>query len=324
MTATFEELDEQFKKYAWDQTRANGPDADATDNAPIISATPYQWVDPTTLPRREWLHGRHLIRKFLSATVAAGGVGKSSLVIVESLELVSGLPLLTRHTGKPLRVWYWNGEDPIDEIQRRVQASCIHYKIDKEQIGTRLFVDTGRRTPIIVATEVRGSLQIAHPVVDAVKRTIEANEIDLLRVDPFVRCHRVPENDNGKINAVAETWAEIADATGSAVELVHHIRKTGGNETSADDARGAVALTDAARAVRVINRMTEKEAETANVPNRLLYFRINDGKSNLAPPAEAATWCRLESISKAYPLAMTKEALRTWLASWCLGDGRTH
>jgi hypothetical protein len=57
----------------------------------------------------ECANGRHLIRKFLSGTIAAGGVGKSTLVTVENLELVTGSALLTNHHRSPLRVWYWNG-----------------------------------------------------------------------------------------------------------------------------------------------------------------------------------------------------------------------
>src|SRR4030081_1676596 len=55
-----------------------------------IRATPYTWIAPTTIPRRDFVYGRHLIRKFVSATVAPGGIGKSSLVITEALAMVSG------------------------------------------------------------------------------------------------------------------------------------------------------------------------------------------------------------------------------------------
>jgi AAA domain len=139
-------------------------------------------------------------------------------------------------------------------------------------------------------------LKIALPVIDAIKDTIHRNKLDVFRVDPFVSCHRVPENDNGKIEAVATAWAEIGDAMNCSIELTHHIRKTSG-EVSPDDARGAIALINRARSVRTLNRMTATEAENANVENRMLYFRLNDGKVNLAPPAEAATWCHLESVS---------------------------
>jgi hypothetical protein len=47
----------------------------------------------------------------------------------------------------------------------------------------------------------------------------------------------------------------------------------------------------------VLNRMTQQEGEDANVENSRLHFRINDGKVNLAPPAEEAAWCKLESVS---------------------------
>ena len=44
-----------------------------------IAATPFVAVDPTRIPAREWLYDRHYIRKFVSATIAGGGVGKSKL-----------------------------------------------------------------------------------------------------------------------------------------------------------------------------------------------------------------------------------------------------
>ena len=54
------------------------------------SPTPFAW---RTLKRREWLHANHYIRGFVSATIAPGGVGKSTNAIVEALAMVTGLPL---------------------------------------------------------------------------------------------------------------------------------------------------------------------------------------------------------------------------------------
>jgi hypothetical protein len=83
--------------------------------------------------------------------------------------------------------------------------------------------------------------------------------------------------------------ADIADA---AVETVHHVRKTNGTELTAEDARGAISLIGAARSVRVLNPMTADEASKAgiNPAERRLYFRVDNGKANMAPPAAAATW----------------------------------
>ena len=196
-----------------------------------------------------------MVRKFVSATVAPGGVGKSSLIIAEALSIVTGRALLSDYAPRPGRVWLCNGEDPYDELQRRIQAACLHYRISREEIEGRLFVDSGRQMPIVIATEDRNGATIAVPVVDAVKATLLAHKIDVLVVDPFVSSHRVSENDNNKIEAVAWEWVNIADACDCAIELVHHSRKTDGDKVTADHSRGASALLGKARSVRVLNGM---------------------------------------------------------------------
>ena len=135
-------------------------------------------------------------------------------------------------------------------------------------------------------------MKIAKPVIDALKHTIRENKIDVFVVDPAVASHAVPENDNGAINAVCRQWAMLAEETGCAVELVHHVRKgaAGQTEHTVDDARGAGALLAAARSVRVLNRMTAEEATRAGIGKPRSYFRIDTGKANMAPPAESSTW----------------------------------
>jgi hypothetical protein len=40
---------------------------------------------------RRWLYSKHYIRKFLSATLAAGGLGKPSLDLVEAIAMAAML-----------------------------------------------------------------------------------------------------------------------------------------------------------------------------------------------------------------------------------------
>src|ERR1019366_8257301 len=97
-------------------------------------------------------------------------------------------------------------------------AAALFYYIKREEVEGRLFLDSGRKMPIVIARlEDRGRFVIAEPVIEDVKRAIMENKIDVVRIDPFIRCHRVPENDNGFINGVAEAWAEIAEATNCAI-----------------------------------------------------------------------------------------------------------
>jgi hypothetical protein len=262
----------------------------------IIKATPFVWIEPAAIPRRKWLYGRHYIQNFISQTVAPGALGKSSLVIVENMAIAAGLPLLGVMPNESVPVWYWNGEDPEDELQRRIISAALRHKIGRSNLEGRLFVDTGRKTKIIIAEQTRQGARIARPVVDAVIATIRENAIGLMTVDPFVACHGVSENDNPAIELVAGAWAEIADVTDCAIELVHHPRKTGGAEVTVEDGRGGSALLAKTRVARVLNRMTEDEAARAGLETHRAYFRVDNGKASMSAPTGVAEWYRIESF----------------------------
>lgn len=265
---------------------------------PIIKATPYSFKDPRAIPKREWLYGNHYIRKFVSATVAPSGVGKSSLEIVEALAMATGKPLLGVEPKGQFRVWLWNGEDPLDELERRIGAARLHYGITDEDIGDRLYIDSGRQQEIILATETRNGVLIAEPVVSALVSEIKLNRFDVLQIDPFVSSHRVTENDNNAIDMVSKQWAKIADACNCAVELVHHVRKLNGAEITVEDSRGATSLIATSRSARALTKMQKGEA--ARLGLETVYrrlFRFGDGKNNLALPADERTdWMELASV----------------------------
>ena len=199
--------------------RANGQHRAAPQSEPLIKATPFVFREPRLIPPRQLLYGRHLIRRFISCTVSPGGLGKSSLALVDAIAMVTGRNLIGDKPARTLRVWYWNLEDPFVEIERKIAAICIHYHITPEQVDGRLFVNSGRDTKIVIAREEHGTLLIAKPVTAGLKSEIEKNKIDVWIIDPFVRSHLVAENDNGKISAVCQEYSDIADITNSAGEL---------------------------------------------------------------------------------------------------------
>jgi hypothetical protein len=272
--------------------------ANAGGKKSIVSATPFAWRDPARIPPRKWLYGRDYVRRFLTYTVAAGGVGKTSLAIVEALTMASGRPLLGVTPSERCRVWLWNGEDPAEELQRRIVAAMLHHGLKPEDVEGYLFCDTGREMPIVLATQSRTGTTIARPVVEEIIATIRRNQIDVMIVDPFVKSHQVSENDNGAIDATATQWAAIADIANCNVELLHHSRKNGGGEVTVEDSRGASALLSAARAARTQNKMTKEEARDAGIDKRSAwrYVRVDNGKANMAPPPERADWYTLASV----------------------------
>lgn len=264
-----------------------------------IKATPFTWRPEAEIPPRMWLYGRHLLRRFVSVDVAAGGTGKSSVKIGEALAMASNRNLYgTEIHGGPLTVWIYNLEDPAEESERRIHATAKWFKIEPQDVEQRLYVDSGRDQRCVIATETEYGARIAQPVYEQLKQQLLERQIDVLTIDPFVSSHEVSENDNRAIDAVAKAWGRLADECNCSINLVHHVRKGNGQETNADSARGAKALVDAARSVQVFNRMSPDEASLAGIAEdqRGFYFRVQNDKANLAPP-EAASWYRMNNVS---------------------------
>lgn len=279
-----------------------------TVSSTSVSALPvdfYALEDETAIPPRKWVFGRHYIRGYASLTIAPGGAGKSALVIAEALSMVTGRRLLHHTPRRPLNVWLWNLEDPLEEIRRRVVALAKRFRIAPSELEDRLILTSGRDLDFKIAMSERGnSFSLNDDLIAQVIQTIREKKIDVLIIDPLVSSHYVSENDNMAMDAVLKAFSWIADQTDCAIGIAHHVRKPSGGQVSemtADDARGASAVIGAARSARLIQKMSQDEASQAGIKaeERWRYFRTVDGKANLAPPAEKSTWYQLESVELA-------------------------
>ena len=260
--------------------------------------TPYNMFDALTLPRREWVYGYDYIKKYISVTASAGGIGKTSAIIVEALAIATGKPLLGTNVKQQTNVWVINLEDPISEMQMRTIAAMQHYGITPDDIKGRLFMDGEDTMEITLAAEGRDGLIANNDLLAAMIRVIKQNKIGVVILDPFVSAHLVNENNNGSIQAVVAMLRKLARDTNSSVQLVHHIRKGNGDDATIDSVRGAGSLIGAARAARVINRITPDDAIALGVDEHeaLGIFRVDDGKANLAPPSDKAVYRRMQSV----------------------------
>lgn len=264
-----------------------------------LRATPFVYRSPETLPRREWLYGRQYIRRFVSGTVASGGMGKSALALVEAIAMVTGRDLLGHRPRGKLRVWYINGEDPRDEIDRRIGGILLRYGIAAEEIEGRLFVDSGRDRDFTLVATNRNGVEVCEDLCQAIEAEIRAHNIDVLIIDPLISALRIAENDNNAMDVAIKRLASIAENCDCAVELLHHTRKGPPNdsgEPSMDDARGASSFGGAIRVGRVLRRMTREEAEKAGVDHHERFFRAFLAKANMSPRLDRGEWYELQSI----------------------------
>jgi hypothetical protein len=280
------------------QSAAEARLKEARTNPNRITATPHVWRDPKRIRPRDFLYGDCIIRGYVSGIISMGGVGKTSEIQVEIAALVTGRGLLGIKPKRPYRVWYINLEDPQEEIDRRFAAIFKHYGISEEDLGGRLFTDSGRAKNFVVAHEDRGGIKFDKQIIIDIANGVRENAIDFLVVDPFVNCARFAENDNNMMAAIIEkVWAGIAEQQNCAGMLVHHVRKGGSrNSYTVEDARGAGALINSCRNVRVLNTMTKDEGKKAGVERHRSYFRIDNGKANLAPPSEDSEWRKIVSV----------------------------
>jgi RecA-family ATPase len=260
--------------------------------------TPYKTFNALTLPRREWVYGYDYIKKYISVTASAGGIGKTSLTIVEALAIATGKPLLGVTVKQPSNVWVINLEDPRVELEMRTIAAMQHYNIKPEDIEGKLFMDGEDDMQITLAAESRDGLIQNDALLQFMADKIKENNIGVVTIDPFISAHLVNENSNGSIQAVVAMLRKLARDTNSSIQLVHHIRKTNGDDATIDSVRGAGSLIGAARAARVINRITPDDAMALGVDEHeaLGIMAVDNGKANLAPPSDKRIYRRMHSV----------------------------
>jgi len=253
-----------------------------------------------SIPKRQFLYGNFLIRRFCSATISPGGVGKTQLVMTDAVSLATGRALLKDMPHETVKAWHYNLEDPIDELQRRLAAICLNFHVKTEELKGQLFLNSGRDRRLIVLEKTKDG-QYARPDADALYKAIKDNDISYLSIDPFVRVHQASENDNKDIDEVLNIFSQIANDTNCAIDLVHHTKKMGKESMAGnmEAARGASAIAGAVRSARTLQVMSDKEADLYGIEQkrRTWYVRVDSAKANMAAPSESADWFERKSVT---------------------------
>ena len=260
---------------------------------------PFECFDFAKIPVREWLYGKHYIRKAATLTSARGGTGKTALALCEALAMCTGRNLLGEQPKERYRVWYFSGEEPLDELNRRVAAICIHYHIDPKELDGWLYLNSGLDQKFAIA-KANGHVLLNQAAVAGLVADIGKFNIDVVTFDPLISFHHVNENSS-MMDPVVKEFMGIANQCDCAVELVHHNRKLRADqeESTSADSRGSGAIIDGVRGARVLNVMSKNEAAKFGLENdpiaQELTFRVDKGKRNMTPPTHAL-WFRLVNI----------------------------
>lgn len=263
-------------------------------------------LDGTKIAPRDWVVKDMWVNGYVSVKAAPGGTGKTNIEILTAIAVVTGLDLLGDRYKVTKRgsVILFNGEDPLEEMQRRVEAFRIALELTPKQLHG-LYLISGQDHPLTVASPSQtGEAQVNWKTVDLVVNTAKSINAVAISFDPLIELHEVNENDNGAVNRVMRAFKTIAKRTGCAISLVHHTNK-GAIGKSNDDSdsqkhfRGAYSLIGAARVAHILKTMDEDEAERLAIAKerRRFYFKIELAKANLSAPAEFADWFEASGIT---------------------------
>ena len=167
--------------YAAERTRLREIEA---EKAASPTLAPWKIETDAEITPRRFVHGKDYIRRFLSVTIAPGGRGKSGLLLAEAVAMACGSDVYGRPY-KLLRVLYYNGEDPQEEIDRRVRAILKYRGLSAAALGDRLFTCSGRDKPLKLA-EVRDGRPMIRDDAKRLEALIRSHGIDVAIFDPFV------------------------------------------------------------------------------------------------------------------------------------------
>ncbi|ACL06464.1 RecA-family ATPase-like protein [Desulfatibacillum aliphaticivorans] len=229
-----------------------------------------------------------LPKGILCALMATGGTGKSFFLLLLCHGMASGKGLGPLKPPRPMNVLYLAGEDPQQELERRLW--CIgHGTFPK---GLYAHSVAGKSGPLM-------KLQDGNPIptrwFDWLDKTITAHpELDLLVIDPKSRFYGLNENDNDQ----ATQWVSALEwllekHKGLTILFAHHTSKQSANDHTQHAGRGASAIVDGIRWAASMTSMNNRIAKEYNVDDPNSYVEFTVTKSNYAPkPNTRLFWKR--------------------------------
>lgn len=283
-----------------------GSYAGAADAAPLL-LKPVGILMPSARPPRDWLVPGRMMRRHVTMTTAPPGVGKSTLVIEETVSMASGIDFLGFGIKEPLRVAVINNEETRDEIERRIEATCTYFDIPMDAIADRLFLYSGvDAEKIILARSDKNGNVLPTIHTSRLREIVNDLKLDAVALDPFVQLHYVEESSNEQISRVMVQLRNLGTGDqAAAIHLVHHNRKpAAGNSHQAGDmssARGASSMGGEAHFFFTLTDMSERDGEQLNVPehDRINFLRLDDAKRKMTP-ATGAKWFERHGVMMPY------------------------
>ena len=152
---------------------------------------------------------------------------KSWLALEMALAVASATPCLGAFdVHDPGTVLLYMAEDAAPVVKARLSGICRHRGLDLAELPVHLIT-----APALRLDRADDQARLRAAIAKYAPR--------LLVLDPFVRLHRIDENDAGQVSALFGYLREVQRALDVAVLVVHHARKNGAGAQAGQSLRGS-------------------------------------------------------------------------------------
>jgi hypothetical protein len=223
---------------------------------PVTPISPEEWSQSKLAPKcivQDYLYSD------VATLVAAGGIGKTTLVLYEAIHIILGLPLYGNKVEHPGSVILLTAEDDREILVARLREISKELALTPEQIirvqqGLIIIYVGGRSFKLC---SIEKDVVVTSPelelVIDAAKQVQPA----LVVIDPAVSFGVGEQRVNDAEQGLIVACRRIRDEIKCCVRMVHHTGKANAREATKDQytGRGGSAMADGSRMVTVINKV---------------------------------------------------------------------
>jgi hypothetical protein len=195
----------------------------ADDLLPVVHAADVADAEPGL----RWLVASLWARAGVGILGGAPKCCKSWLALEMAIAVASGTPCLgIFDVGDPGPALLYMAEDAAPVVKTRLLGICRHRGLELARLPIHLIT-----APALRLDRTRDQVRLRDAVATYAPR--------LLVLDPFVRLHRIDENDAGQVSALLGYLRELQRALDVAVVVVHHARKNGSAGHPGQSLRGS-------------------------------------------------------------------------------------
>jgi AAA domain len=293
---------------------------------PVLVPLEFEHSQLTGTP---WVARGFALRGAVTIISATGGTGKTQFTLQSGIAFALGEDFAGFHPmRKDLKIAYVSGEEPLDEIWRRIAAievDRVGYKAAdierlKECLKGKLFIYHGKNVALVTKGITKNDVAQRTSFHEELCQQIIELGIDLVILDPLIRLHAGLDENSAEMQELHNAADDIATRANCGVVLVSHTNKMSkGTVDDQNAARGTSAMTDAARVVIIMANMTEAQAKDllpeAEQTAYMRYCRIGDPKQSYAVNS-GSQWFRKKTIKLPVTLEDGTDDYRFVLEPW--------